>query len=518
MRVAGLFSPWYNGTIHTSPSERGEGRTLKHSLGAIVDEGQLCLVCLRLGVGRAEVAGVFRAQLPPGADEEPAFLEELSAFLIASRVPAGVPVTLGVPRGEFIQRRFQTPPVKARNLPALVGFEVERHLPGRREDFLCGWRVDGRSPGGGYFVLLGAARKACIERPATLLRRANLPPASIQPVTFAIAGLLRRASGLKGDALFIDLGHACVGLDFIHEGRPELSWNVPIDDPQWRSLPTNLPGADAPEVDGAALLRQEAAQRLGSALAERLASPLFLESFPGRSLPEVLIGGHGANRSHLIQKLQSLQKDPLRTFSPWPLVHWGKPPADLAPFTASLALAFAGDSSRDSGLELDPERQEALHRAPSLRLSAVLALALVAVLAAYGVAYGLRQQRQLALADSEIRLLKTKKEKIDKISRVVQEQRVRLNYLSDSVRGRVRPTEILRELTGLLPDTAYLSELNFRERTVEITGLAPSASQLLSVLEASPLFSGVEFSAPIVAQGAGLERFRIRMKVDSAGG
>ena len=115
-------------------------------------------------------------------------------------------------------------------------------------------------------------------------------------------------------------------------------------------------------------------------------------------------------------------------------------------------------------------------------------------------------------------LLKTKKDKVDKISRVVQEQRVRLNYLAESVRGRARPPEILRELTGLLPDTAYLSELNFRDRTVEITGLAPSASQLLPVLEASPLFSGVEFSAPIVAQGAGLERFRIRMKVEPGGG
>jgi general secretion pathway protein L len=462
---------------------------------------------------------VYRAPLPPGADEEPAFIEGLSAFLIASRIPAAVRVTLGVPRGEFILRRFETPPVKARNLPALVGFETDRHLPARREDFLCGWRVDGRTPGGGYFVLLGATRKAAIERTAALLRRANLAPASIQPETFALADLLRRASGVKGDALLIDLGHAAVGLDFIRDGRPELSWIVPVDDPLWRDAPAVHPTADAPAAAaGAVVQRQEAARRLGSALAERLASPLFREAFPGGTLPVVHVGGYGANRSQLLERLQTQQQSPLRAFSPWPLVHWATPPSDLTPYTSSLALAFAGDGSSGAGIELDPGRQEELHRAPSLRLSAALALVLVAVLVAHLAAYGLRQQRQLALADSEIRTLKTKMAKVDQDNRRVQAQRAQLNYLLATVRGRAHPPEILRELTGLLPDTAYLIEMSFRERTVEITGLAPSASQLLPVIESSPLFSGVEFSAPIVAQGAGLERFRIRMKLEPAGG
>ena len=93
-----------------------------------------------------------------------------------------------------------------------------------------------------------------------------------------------------------------------------------------------------------------------------------------------------------------------------------------------------------------------------------------------------------------------------------------LAFLEGAVGARARQAEILRELTGLIPDSAYLSEYSFRERTVEITGLAPSASQLLPVLEASPLFAGVEFSAPIVAQGAGLERFRIRLRLEGAGG
>lgn len=512
-------SPWYIGTIHTSPSERGEGRTLKHNLGAIVVDGHLCLVCLRLGIGRAEVAGAFRAPLPQGSDDEASFAEELSAFLIASRIPAGVRVTLGVPRGEFMLRRFETPPVKVRNLPALVGFEMERHLPGRREDFLCGWRVDGTTAAGGYSVQLGAARKAGVDRTLAALRRASLVPASIQPEAFAVAGLLRRAGGGSGDALLIDLGRASVGLDYIRERRPELSWTVPVADPDWRDAPALIAAAEATDpVDSEVAAIRQAAQRLGDALAERLASPLFRASFPGGALPEVVLGGFGANRSQLVERLQSGQQRPLRVFSPWPLVHWDRPPADLSPYTSSLALAFAGSGRGDEGLELDPARQEDLHRAPSLRLSAVLALLLAVVLAAHLFAAGLRQQRHLALVEDEIHLLKKRMANVDASNRLVQRQRLSLDYLQSLVRGRARPPEILRELTGLLPDAAYLSELNFRDRTVEITGLAPSASQLLPVIEASPLFSGVEFSAPIVAQGAGLERFRIRMRLETPGG
>jgi len=298
-----------------------------------------------------------------------------------------------------------------------------------------------------------------------------------------------------------------------------LSWVVPIDDPQWRAVPDAPEAPESPEGHGGAVAqRQEAARRLGLALAERLASPLFLESFPAGKLPELHVGGYGANRAPLLEQLQTRQASPLRTFSPWPLVRWGSPPADLAPYTSSLALALAGEESAAGGLELDPGRQEELHRAPSLRLSVALVAMLIAVLVAHLAAFGLRQQRQLALADREIRALKTKMAKVEEVNRLVQDQRARAAYLQSTVRGRARAPEILRELTGLLPDSVYLTELNFRERSVEITGLAPSASQLLPVIEASPLFSGVEFSAPIVAQGAGLERFRIRMRLESAGG
>jgi Tfp pilus assembly protein PilN len=480
---------------------------LKHSLGASVVEGHLCLLCLRLGVGRPEVVAALRVALPAGPDEEPAFLEEVAAYLIANRIPAGVRVTLGVPRSQFVLRRFETPKVAARSLPELVGFEMDRHLPGRREDFLCGWRVEGRTAEGGYAVLLGAGRKAALERPLALLRRANLAPSSVQPESFVLAECLRRATHDAGEVLLIDLGPSEAGIDLVRDGRVAFSRTIGIDDPQWREGS----GADA------AAERREAAQRLGATLAELLGSPLFRESLPGGSLPPLRIGGYGANRSHLVEKLESETRVPVRAFSPWTLVGWASPPADLSPYAAALALALV-DGAEGAGLELDPARQEQLHRAPSLRASAVLALLLVGVAVTYLGVFAVRQRAQSALVDREIRVLKTRMVEVEAINRRLQQERAQLEFLRSTISGSARQAEILRELTVLLPDGCYLSEMTYRERKVEIAGFAPSASQLLPAIEASPMFAEVEFSAPIVAQNTGLERFRIRMRLEQPGG
>jgi Tfp pilus assembly protein PilN len=293
---------------------------------------------------------------------------------------------------------------------------------------------------------------------------------------------------------------------------------APIDDPRWRESLAPLPPGTSASAEPAAELRQAAAEALGLALADRLSAPLFRELLAGGELPGVWITGCGANRAPLIAKLEGALRVPVRTFSPWPLVRWGSPPADLDPFAHALELAFVGPQGARSGIELAAERQEALHRAPSRRLTAALAVLLALVLGALLIGHGVRRQRELALVDREIQNLKLRMTAVEAVNREVQERRARLEYLTSMMLGRGRQADILRELTGLLPDSVYLTELTYRNRTVEITGLAPSASQLLPVLEGSPLFVGVEFSAPIVAQGAGLERFRIRLRLENAGG
>jgi len=70
------------------------------------------------------------------------------------------------------------------------------------------------------------------------------------------------------------------------------------------------------------------------------------------------------------------------------------------------------------------------------------------------------------------------------------------------------------ELTHLLPDTAWLTDLSAKGDDLTITGFSASAAELIQPLDASPLFSAPEFAAPVVRiPGQDGEHFTISAKI-----
>ena len=102
----------------------------------------------------------------------------------------------------------------------------------------------------------------------------------------------------------------------------------------------------------------------------------------------------------------------------------------------------------------------------------------------------------------------------DELSRQVEDQRARLDFIRANVSGRTSQLELLRELTDIIPEDTYLTDYNFREGRLEISGLSPSASKLIPLLEASPYFEEASFASAIISQGQELERFKIRLKIE----
>ncbi|TPM32792.1 PilN domain-containing protein [Mesorhizobium sp. B2-3-4] len=81
-------------------------------------------------------------------------------------------------------------------------------------------------------------------------------------------------------------------------------------------------------------------------------------------------------------------------------------------------------------------------------------------------------------------------------------------------KNAVSVVRILAELTRLLPDSAWVSDLNSRGNQLTITGFAASAADLIQPIDASPLFSAPEFSSPVTrVPGQTGERFTITAKV-----
>lgn len=76
------------------------------------------------------------------------------------------------------------------------------------------------------------------------------------------------------------------------------------------------------------------------------------------------------------------------------------------------------------------------------------------------------------------------------------------------------PLLILNEVSALLPDHVWITRLAQREAEVEISGIAPRATDLIALIEASSLFEKPHFRAPTTLSPDGRgERFEIGFSV-----
>jgi general secretion pathway protein L len=72
----------------------------------------------------------------------------------------------------------------------------------------------------------------------------------------------------------------------------------------------------------------------------------------------------------------------------------------------------------------------------------------------------------------------------------------------------------LRDMTDRIPKTAYLTTFRFKGDRLEVDGIAENASGLIALLERSPYFKNVEFTAPTTKYLQSQERFSLRMGLE----
>jgi Tfp pilus assembly protein PilN len=107
---------------------------------------------------------------------------------------------------------------------------------------------------------------------------------------------------------------------------------------------------------------------------------------------------------------------------------------------------------------------------------------------------------------------------LPRVSAVTQQEEVnrslaaQLKTLEDA--RSVSVLAYLRDITVRLPDSAYLTTFRFKGDRVEIDGIADSAAGLISVLEESPNFANVEFTAPTTKYLQDQQRFSLRMGLE----
>jgi Tfp pilus assembly protein PilN len=400
---------------------------------------------------------------------------ELEARALAPRT-----VALGLARAAVIVKPIELPSVGGETRD-MVRFELERHLPFPADDApfdflpLPSESASG-PPDETKRVLIAAADARVVEAALRIAEDAKLRPLSLTVAAHDLPALVHPAHGQRvawlhraGDTVDLLLLR---GADLVGS----------------RSLPAGDAATLAGEVRGSLAVARwrecDAVWLSGDAAAE-LADPLAALGAPVTAPPYTQRA-----RRHL-DALGEEQEG-----------------------AAELALAVA--SARGiRPLDLIPAgikpRRLTRHQWITVGMAAAtLLLGLGALLVP-----GVRERRHLATLDAEIARVDAEVRVVERTLRELEGKRRLLATVASLETAAIRPLPVLREVTEVVPNDAWLTMLTFDAKGVELTGQASQASLLIPLLENSPKLERVEFASP-VTRGRDKEQFRIRAAWEAA--
>jgi Tfp pilus assembly protein PilN len=188
-------------------------------------------------------------------------------------------------------------------------------------------------------------------------------------------------------------------------------------------------------------------------------------------------------------------------------------PADLpgAEWAPAFGLAARGLRAFGNSINLLPP---ALRKKPNRR-AYYLMLALIGVVllttVAWGASHLIRHRMAIAQIQSELQHLRPQAIEVEALLSANNQMEAQLAQLGALRKARVSTLLALEDLSTRIPPTAWVEHLALQTDSLRITGFADSASELLTLLEASPLFKDVVFLSAITRTKDGKERFLIGM-------
>jgi general secretion pathway protein L len=150
-------------------------------------------------------------------------------------------------------------------------------------------------------------------------------------------------------------------------------------------------------------------------------------------------------------------------------------------------------------------------------IRALVLLALILALAAVAIPLQ-RQRAKLAALTDQIAASRVEAEQSHALRAQLDELSQTGAFLLAEKGRQPMATEVVADLTRLLPDQAWLGQLLLQGGEVQLHGWAATASDLISLLDQSPLFRAPQFRSPVTQEGGdGIERFHLSVELAGEG-
>jgi Tfp pilus assembly protein PilN len=430
-------------------------------IGLFLDNGRLTVVGV---AGRDQVEHFV---VEDAEDPAATLAAELQARGLTGRY-----VRVGLDRRLAVVKAIELPRAPGSDIGAMVGFDLERHVPFPAEGVRFDWLELPGGPDEPHHVLIAAAERRTVERPLALLAAAHRRPAAVLVACHELPALLGRdgptqrvvwahRNGDAADLLFLDGRRLLMSRRVAAGATEDLAREIR------RSL-TMARWSDC-----------QAAWLSGSDAEAEIPDLTALMGVPVSAPP------YAADRAALVAAL----------------------PAE-AHGAALLALAVAV-GPRSPALNLLPAEarlwtpsREQLVTVGIMGITALLGLTLA-------LTHVVKTERHLDRLSQEIRRLDPEVKAVERLAAELGQKRRVLDALQAAEDGRTPALPVLRELTETLPQGAWLQGLTLDRQGVELVGQSDAASALIPLLEAMERLERVEFTSP-VTKTQNKEQFRLR--------
>lgn len=398
-------------------------------------------------------------------------------------------VVASLPRQWCYLKLIELTTMDEETLPNVLAFELEKHLPVEPETVQYDQMIVEGQPGPTMNVLVGAASREIIDPLLEALLANDLEPEALVPSPLANGALLAECQPDVAHAprvVLVEEEEEAVGVDCFEGGHLSSTQRFSFE---------GLGGPDA-----MAYLQRELAG--------------VLSPTPGTTDEPTPVRWFflGPSESLVRQAMQTLGQE-----SPTPLAYktaFRAPERlEVERFHTAVGLVLWGTRAEAVPMNLIPPPP--VEDRPSRRFSGravLLGTALVVALGLYG-AITIRNHWELRRLKSAVAALQPQVEAVNRLKRDLN----RINNEGRAIEKKVlrdpSALELLKELTLLIPTSAWLTEAQLKDHKLHIGGQSDSALELIGLLEESPRFANAAFRGTITKRD-GKERFKLTADIE----
>jgi Tfp pilus assembly protein PilN len=399
-------------------------------------------------------------------------------------------IVLGIPRKDIVLRYFDLPSEVVDNLKEVVLYQVRSFEPTEEENYYYDYiPLDGNGSKTKISVLLVMVKKTLLDEHLQYLLDLGIRPTRVLGCSIGLSNIFLKSRKDIQDKTFILADLSSTGIEVMALKSGALVYSREISkesDQTWKDLILN-------EINEAA-----SKMRLG----------------PDDTLENLILSGDPSESAYGEIREELPDCELLKRSIPFDVP--GENVPHLQEAIPGLGLAFTSLVRRPFMKMnlLPPElriRQTRWAYVPAI----LLGVAIIALLIGIGFHRTIQNRSLIRNLDQELEKLEDPVARVKSFQNQADELEKRIKSVEELLGQRDMNLEILQELTTILPSDTFLHTYNYRDGDIQMAGSSGSSSELIPMLEQSPLLKDVTTRGSIFKdQRTGKDRFTYQAKLE----